>query len=467
MKNEYCNTYCNPLPMPDCPQGCEVNGVHNYRDLADPSVIFHDGKWFLYATQGAAYVSEDFRTWKTCGEETIPSLSAPTVVKKGKKFYLMGSNSPIYEADDPRGPFHELGMIKDGNGTVLRIRDPMLFADEDGRMYLYWGLGSDGIYGLELKADRPTQGIGSSVSLLCFHGEHEWERLGAWNQNRGLSFIEGAWMHKHDGKYYLIYSASGTCYRTYAWGVYRSDSPLSGFVYQKKNPVLCKKFGLVSGTGHGSVVEGPGGTLWAFYTIKMCYAAKYERRIGMDPAGFDENGDFFVAGPSEIPQWAPGAAERPEQGNETPLLPLTAEEQVCASSHAPGREALYALDESMLTWWQPEDKDERSSLTVDLRAVFRVSAVRLIFRDVGLDYDRGALPGPFGYLVESCMDEDGERFETLLDCTDNGTDYSVDYRTFEAKNARYIRLTITDHPPGIQPGVINFTAFGIFAADSI
>lgn len=463
-EREYGNTYCNPLPVPDCPQGCEVDGMQNYRDLADPSVILYDGKWFLYATQGSVCVSEDFRTWKACKRGTIPLLSAPTAVKSGDRFYLMGSDSPIYEAENPCGPFREIGIPRDQTGRELRVRDPMLFADEDSRLYLYWGLGPDGIYGIELNAQRPAEGIGTAVSLLRFQEEHEWERLGAWNQNRGMSFIEGAWMHRHNGTYYLIYSASGTCYRTYAWGVYRSDSPLGNFVSQRRNPVLCKKYGLVSGTGHGSVVEGPGKTLWAFYTVKMCYAAKYERRIAMDPAGFDENGDFFVGEPSEIPQWAPGVVARPEYGNQTPLLPLTAQEQAFASSCAPGRDALYALDESMMTWWQPDENEERSSLTVDLRAVFWVSAVRLIFRDVGLDYDRGVLPGPFCYLVEGCTDGEGEKFETLLDCTGNRTDYPVDYRTFETKAARYIRLTITAHPPGISPGVVSFTAFGSFAA---
>lgn len=461
-KREYSNTYCNPLPIPDISQGCNVDGVQNYRDVADPTVILYEGKWYLYASSGCSCYSDDFRTWKTLDRMEIPVLSAPTVVKHNGKIYLMGSNSPIYEADDPWGPFRELGMIRDGNGKVLCVRDPMLFADEDGRLYLYWGLGPDGIYGMELRTDCPIEGIGSPVSLIQFQEEHEWERLGAWNQNRGMSFIEGAWMHKHNGAYYLIYSASGTCYRTYAWGAYRSGHPLGGFVYQKRNPVLRKKRGLVSGTGHGSVVEGPGGTLWAFYTIKMCYAAKYERRIAMDPAGFDENGDFFVRKPSEIPQWSPGVVLSPEDGNATPLLPLTSEEQAYATSCVPGHEALYALDESMLTWWQPEEKEVRSSLTVDLRAVFLISAVRLIFRDVGLDYENGIGPGPFGYLLEGCIDKEGEQFETLLDCSGNRTDYSVDYRTFEEREVRCVRLTITSRPPGICPGVISFTVFGTF-----
>lgn len=456
----YKDTYCNPLSMPEYPHGSEVNGFSNCRELADPTVIRHENRWILYATIGSVYESEDYVTWRLCRECRIPPLVAPTIVKHRQKFYLMGSESPVYEADTPYGPFKELGMICDSTGQELYIRDPMLFSDEDEKLYLYWGLGTDGIYGMEMDAACPFKGIGPVKSLIPFREKNEWERLGAWNQNRGLSFVEGAWMHKHDGTYYLIYSAPGTCYSTYAWGVCRSKSPLEGFEYQKNNPVLLKRHGLVTGTGHGSLAEGPGNTLWAFYTIKLCYATKYERRIAMDPAGFDEEGNLFVKEPSEIPQWAPGIVSSPELCGDTPLLPLTFEEQAVVSSHAPGRDGLYALDNSMLTWWQPADEDENGQLMVDLRAVFKVSGARIIWRDVNLDYENGILPGPFQYVIQVCDGENPDHFTTALDCSENRTDYAVDYRTFETVSARYVRLILKGGPKGIRPGVISFTVFG-------
>ena len=42
-------------------------------------------------------------------------------------------------------------------------------------------------------------------------------------------------------------------------------SPLGPFVPQKNNPILRSTTGLVTGTGHGCVVEGPHDSLWAFY----------------------------------------------------------------------------------------------------------------------------------------------------------------------------------------------------------
>lgn len=461
-RGEYENTWCNPLPLPDIPQGSDVDGFCDYRDAADPTVIWYKEKWILYATTGGVYESSDYCTWHGCKGLKIPELSAPTVCEYRGGFLMMGSNSPLYEAQTPFGPFEERGMITGTDGAVFSVRDPMLFADRDGKLYLYWGLGKDGIYGMELDPEDCTRAAGNPVSLIRYDRDHVWERFGAWNQNEGLSFIEGAWMLRREDTYYLIYSACGTNYRTYGWGVYKSSSPLEGFVYQERNPVLLKKYGLVCGTGHGSVVQGPEDTLWAFYTIKVCHDAKYERRIAMDPAGIDENGDLFVTAVSEIPKWAPGVKRHPGSSDDAGLLPLTWDERVKASSLFGGREASYAVDGSMGTWWQPADEDESPHITVDLRAVYTVSAMRVIIKSIGISYQNGRVPQAFGYLLEGSTESRGP-FQTILDGRDNTRELEIDYRTFESVKARHVRLTITKIPSGIRPGVVDFTVFGRYS----
>ena len=64
-------------------------------------------------------------------------------------------------------------------------------------------------------------------------------------------------MLKRDGTYYLTYAAAGTENRTYAMGCDVGTSPLGPFVPQKNNPILRTTTGLVTGTAHGCVVEGP------------------------------------------------------------------------------------------------------------------------------------------------------------------------------------------------------------------
>jgi hypothetical protein len=65
--------------------------------------------------------------------------------------------------------------------------------------------------------------------------------------------------------------------------------------------------GLVTDTAHGSVVEGPDGNLWQFYTIVLSNPPG-GRRIGMDRITFDKDGYLSVK-ITDTPQWAPAVVQ--------------------------------------------------------------------------------------------------------------------------------------------------------------
>ena len=110
-------------------------------------------------------------------------------------------------------------------------------------------------------------------------------------------------MVKHEKRYYLIYAANGTEFAGYAMGAYYSDEgPLSGFRYQKRNPIVSSKQGIVRGGGHGSIIHAPDGSMWAFYTVPMAYAHVFERRIGMDRVLVDEDGELSCPKVTDTPQ---------------------------------------------------------------------------------------------------------------------------------------------------------------------
>ena len=75
-------------------------------------------------------------------------------------------------------------------------------------------------------------------------------------------FIEGSWMTKHAGHYYLQYGAPGTEYNVYATGVYVGDDPLGPFTYAPYNPVAYKPGGFVQGAGHGNTFQDVHGNWW-------------------------------------------------------------------------------------------------------------------------------------------------------------------------------------------------------------
>ncbi len=55
-------------------------------------------------------------------------------------------------------------------------------------------------------------------------------KIREYNDNVFLQpFVEGAWMTKHNGKYYMQYGAPATEFSGYSDGVYVSKSPLEGF----------------------------------------------------------------------------------------------------------------------------------------------------------------------------------------------------------------------------------------------
>ena len=94
--------------------------------------------------------------------------------------------------------------------------------------------------------------------------------------------------------------AAGTENRTYAMGCAVSKSPLGPFVPQKNNPILRTTTGLITGTAHGCVAEGPHDSLWAFYTVRAGVVHGFERRLGMDPAYIGEDGELHVDGASSL-----------------------------------------------------------------------------------------------------------------------------------------------------------------------
>jgi hypothetical protein len=288
---------------------------------------------------------------------------------------------------------------------------------------------------------------------------HVWERIGDWNQDGSYSWVEGAWMYKREGTYYLTYAAPGTEWVTYAMGAYKSKSPLGPWEYMKTSPFLSNRYGLVKAPGHGCIVDGPNGTIWAFYTCLVRYGGDFERRCGLDPIGFDENGDIIPTASTETPQWIPGYKEEPHLGNDTGLIPLTQNGYSMATSEAAGRDCIYALDHSMITWWQPSAEDENPTLTVHLsNEGLNIYSMRIIWRDIGLDIEKGILPGAFRYKVEALSMND--EWVCVLDKSENQTDMLIDYLPLKQMRAKKVRLCICGHPENIEPGVTDFTVFG-------
>lgn len=459
--------FCNPLPMEIGPGG-NASG--------DVSVFEHEGKYYMFCTGGGAWVSTDMTNWKHQHVEgRIPV--APDVAYYNGRFYMTGNDSPVYVADDPLGPYELYSDWKDApsieqgwNGAF----DTHIYIDDDNKPYLFWpGRGISGIYGCALDPDDLSRFVGPVQHLFGFNAEHEWERYGEMNEYQGVAWIEGPWVFKHNGTYYIQYSASGTQWKTYAEGYYTAKSPLGPYTYAGNNPLLRKTEGLVTGTAHGSMLKGPDGGIWQFYTIVLSNPPG-GRRIGMDRVIVDKDGLLSVE-VTDTPQWAPGATADATKGD-SGSLPVTINKINAMnalskfSSQQDGHYATYAVDNNSGTWWMPAVDDEEPSITVELSPatrfdvveLFTIDGIRLMFGGGNRGsrwFGRGEFtPTIYRYKLE--VSGDGDNWAMALDKTGSNDSKDTIFEEINPVECRFVRLTITDWPKANPLGLIEFTVFG-------
>jgi xylan 1,4-beta-xylosidase len=494
--------YCNPLPMVSG-GGASASG--------DVTVIRDNGKYYMYCTGGGAWVSDDLLNWAFHRVANVPT--APDVKKFNGAFYMCGNsenNGTLLKADNPLGPFTSIGSWKntpDVAGGWNSAFDMDLFIDDDNKPYLYYpGRGVSGIFVVPLDTNDLTRFAGPPVHLFAFNSAHVWERYGEMNEYPDVAWVEGPWLQKHNGTYYLEYSASGTQWKTYAEGYYTAKSPMGPFTYALNNPLLRKTDGLVTGTAHGSIVEGPGGQLWQFYTIVLDNPPG-GRRIGMDPIAFDKVGNMSCR-ITDTPQWAPGVVADAAKDGDSGSIPVTINKIRAMnalsrfSSELSGHEAAYAVDNSSGTWWEPSSTDTQPTLTIELSPatrfdvvqLFTIDSVRLMFSGGGRGFGFGGrglggrggragapgadpatmtetntasatgsapvLPTTNAYQYKIDVSTDGNTYTTVLDQSTNAVVRNTIFEEIPPTKCRFVRLTMVNWPRSTPLGIIEFTVFG-------
>ena len=467
--------YCNPLPMV-IGQGGNAGG--------DCSVFEDGGTWYMACSGGGIWTSKDFLDWEFHQVEVEGGIPvAPDIAKFNGKYYMTGNTEHVRVADNPLGPYKDLGTFKN-TGPVEngwnRGFDCKIFVDDDNQPYLFWpGYGISGIFGVRLDPNDMTRFAEKPTHLMSFNPMHTWEHYGESNEYSNVAWIEGPWVFKRNGIYYLEYSASGTQWKTYAQGYYTAMSPLGPYSYAPNNPLTRHTEGLVTGTGHGSIVKGPDGEYWQFYTIVLSTPTS-GRRIGMDRIVFDDQG-FMTCKITDTPQPGPGKSLRKDAPKSIPVT-INKMADVAAmkkfSSETEGFYASYAIDNYSGTIWRPKADDPAPQITLDLSPAtrfdvvehFTIDGIRIMFNTARMARPAaGAAAGAgrpattslpvYKYKLEAS--QDGENFFTVLDKTGNTVPKENIYEDFQPANCRYVRFTVTDWPKGGGPlGIIDFTVFG-------
>lgn len=264
------------------------NPIAKNGDYADPFVLKHNGRYYLYCTNPdiRCWSSDDLLHWSLEGpaieEDTFPGLVpfAPEVVYWNGYFYMYTSPSGfghyVLKSKSPTGPFRK---ISENVGHEI---DGTVFIDDDGMWYFYWA-GWEGIWGCEMKS--PTE-FGEPVLTGAF--------LNGWT--------EGPLVVKKDGIYYMTYTGNHYLSKGYRINACWSKTPLSGYRDDRDNPVVVRAEGRLTGLGHSSTVEGP--DLVSDYLIYHNMNEDATRDLNVDRQFWYQEATQ-IAGPTQMWQRSP------------------------------------------------------------------------------------------------------------------------------------------------------------------
>lgn len=282
--------------------------------FADPSVVRHEGRYFLYATidpwggeELAVFESTDFKNWtrhklnwptkKQCTSPTSGDalVWAPCVVNgRDGKFYMyvsVGSEIWAGTSDHPLGPWKNL---KKDNTPLISTQDPRFvhtidadcFIDDDGQAYLYWGSGLNWVNGhcmvVKLKND-----------MVTFDGGMQ--------DITPPNYFEGPHMIKRNGIYYLMYSDGKAIDATYKVRYSTSESPVGPWTEGPTSPILqTSSDSTTYGPGHHTIVREGAQDYIVYHRIFPQNEKIVLRQLCIDSLNYDRKGNIQKIHPRGI-----------------------------------------------------------------------------------------------------------------------------------------------------------------------
>ncbi len=303
---------------------------------ADPMVVEHEGTYYLYATGGktlSVRTSKNMVSWSdpkqifSLTEQTTwgkKDCWAPEVHEYKGKFYLFfcgrDANNifkgSVAVCDTPDGTFLPVTKQPLLNFSFSVI-DLSFFEDDDGRTYIYYskdcstnivnGTKTSQSFGVEVSNDF-TRLIGQHV--LCSTPTQSWE-----TESGNTIWNEGPAVFKHNGTYYMLFSANYYQSKNYAVGYCTSDTPLALYEKPKGSCILKGNGEDITGSGHCNLLYMGDEIYLTYHSHTVPPNTENGRSLYIDKLIIEEDGSLHVNGPTNTRQPLPDDLGKTEKYN--------------------------------------------------------------------------------------------------------------------------------------------------------
>jgi GH43 family beta-xylosidase len=309
-----------------------TNPLSNITNIGDPFILTYDGVYYMYCTskgnEGFYYwKSKDMVNWEkkgmalsnktTAGIFGTNRFWAPEVIEYKGKFYMTYSASDstgimqlcLAVSDSPEGPFknyqspwykHELSHI---DATILIDGDKAyVFFVRDCSTNFINDRSTSQIFAAQLSGDLKTFVTEPKLVITPDQAYEDINGTRLWN--------EGPFVLKHEGKYYMTYSANGYNTKEYCVAYATASNPLGPWTKAEENPILKANMDIgVSGPGHNSFAFSPDGTelFIMYHAHTFPDKPSGNRAVYIDRVNFAD-GKMVIAGPTKSPQPYPAGS---------------------------------------------------------------------------------------------------------------------------------------------------------------
>ena len=455
------HTFANPLDV--------VVGNERAVRGGEPVVIIYDDNYFLFVSHRRGYwYSADFRDWTYVDAPGYPGGVVSVVEMDGKLIGCSMNNRNVYRAIDPyKGEWEKIGELSSD-----RYGDANMFVDDDGRLYMYFGWSQIMPFQVVELNKETFKEIGEPKPLFWSdiknHGfevrKPEDVIYSIFNGRRDygpeeLPWIEGPYMIKHNGKYYLQYAAIGLEFISYSHGIYVSDSPMGPFTYSEHNPLTFKTSGFQVGAGHGSTFHDKKGNLWTICMIPAQYGEGGRgSELAIYPTAVDKQGVMYSnTALGDYPQYYPDERKVGGVDNYVDWKLLSVNKKAIVSSTFENYKPSQALDEDFKTCWVAATGDAGEFFTVDLGDKASINAIQINWDHIGAARAGGGMGG-FGGMMgggrtqqaqaeqlyqcyEVFVSDDNSNWTKIISKPQNKMELKHDYNELEKPvSARYVKV---------------------------